>query len=165
MKHLILTLRVCFSLNLKAQKVGYEIRTNERSYLTVSQKVFGNSLELRHRFDLKENRETYRHNFSIIDSSKWVLSIPLHYKIESEVPTLEPRLIYNFSKFKLWVQHEFNHKESMNTAIAVDVKVDKLYYRIGWDTSNTVRFRISIKIERLPRKDLVPRRSFRIFTG
>jgi len=145
MKYLILLL-VLLQFTSKAQKVGYEIRTNERSYLTVSQKVFGNSLELRHRFDLKENRVTYRHNFSILDSSKWVLSIPLHYKIESEVPTLEPRLIYNFSKFKLWVQHEFNHKESMNTAIAVDVKINKLYYRIGWDTSNTIRFRISLLI-------------------
>ena len=146
MKYLILLLAL-LPLTLKAQKVGYEIRTNERSYLTVSQKVFGNSLELRHRFDLKENRVTYRHNFSILDSSKWVLSIPLHYKIESEAPTLEPRLIYNFSKFKLWVQHEFNHKESMNTAIAVDVKINKLYYRIGWDTSNTIRFRISKQIK------------------
>ena len=54
MKYLILLL-VLLQFTSKAQKVGYEIRTNERSYLTVSQKVFGNSLELRHRFDLKEN--------------------------------------------------------------------------------------------------------------
>jgi len=144
MKYIILALVLGLNLNLKAQKVGYEIRTNQRSYLTVSQKVFRSSLELRHRFDLKENRVTYRHNLSINDSSRWVLSIPLHYKIESSTPTLEPRLIYKFTKFKLWIQHEFNHKESMNTAIAVDTQVNKLYYRIGWDTSNTVRFRISI---------------------
>jgi hypothetical protein len=144
MKYIILALVLGLNLNLKAQKVGYEIRTNQRSYLTVSQKVFRSSLELRHRFDLKENRVTYRHNLSINDSSRWVLSIPLHYKIESSVPTLEPRLIYKFNKFKLWVQHEFNHKESMNTAIAVDTQVNRLYYRIGWDTSNTVRFRISV---------------------
>ena len=145
MKYLILLLTL-LPLTLKAQKVGYEIRTNGKSYLTVSQKVLGNSLELRHRSDLKENRVTYRHNLSINDSSKWVLSIPLHYKIENKEPTLEPRLIYKFDKFKLWVQHEFNHKESMNTAFAVDVKVGNLYYRVGWDTSNTIRFRISVII-------------------
>ena len=145
MKYLILLLTL-LPLTLKAQKVGYEIRTNGKSYLTVSQKVLGNSLELRHRSDLKENRVTYRHNLSINDSSKWVLSIPLHYKIENKEPTLEPRLIYKFDKFKLWVQYEFNHKESMNTAFAVDVKVANLYYRVGWDTSNTIRFRISVII-------------------
>jgi hypothetical protein len=145
LKYLILLLTL-LPLTLKAQKVGYEIRANGKSYLTVSQKVLGNSLELRHRSDLKENRVTYRHNLSINDSSKWVLSIPLHYKIENKEPTLEPRLIYKFDKFKLWVQYEFNHKESMNTAFAVDVKVGNLYYRIGWDTSNTIRFRISLLI-------------------
>lgn len=145
LKYLILLLTL-LPLTLKAQKVGYEIRTNGKSYLTISQKVLGNSIELRHRSNLKENRITYRHNFSTDSLKRWVFSVPLHYKIENKEPTLEPRLIYKFDKFKLWVQHEFNHKESMNTAFAIDVKVDNLYYRIGWDTSNTIRFRISVII-------------------
>ena len=116
--------------------MGYELRTNNKSYIAFAYK----GLELRHRTDLKENRFTYRHNMEV--GKKVVFSLPLHYKVEKNQPTLEPRLVYKFEKFKVWIQKEFNHNELMNTAIAVDIPLNGFEYRLGWDDSNTVRFRI-----------------------
>lgn len=128
-----------------SQTIGYEIRTNERSYLTLSHKIKNGGLELRHRFDLKENRVTYRQNF-LFDERPIVFSVPLHYKIEKNQPTFEPRFIYKFEKFNLWVQQEFWFDELYNMAFAVDIPHKNYKYRIGWDNSNTVRFRFSIKL-------------------
>jgi len=128
-----------------SQTIGYEIRTNERSYLTLSHKIKNGGLELRHRFDLKENRVTYRQNF-LFDERLIVFSVPLHYKIEKNQPTFEPRFIYKFEKFNLWVQQEFWFDELYNMAFAVDIPYKNYKYRIGWDNSNTVRFRFSIKL-------------------
>ena len=119
--------------------MGYELRTNNKSYIAFAYK----GLELRHRTDLKENRFTYRHNMEV--GKKVVFSLPLHYKVEKNQPTLEPRLVYKFEKFKVWVQKEFNHKEIMNTAIAVDIPTKQFEYRFGWDDSKTIRFRIMRK--------------------
>jgi hypothetical protein len=69
----------------------------------------------------------------------------LHYKIEKDQATIEPKLIYQFKKFNLWVQKEFNHKENMNTAFGVDLPVKDFTYRVGWDSSNTIRFRLMKK--------------------
>jgi len=128
-----------------SQTIGYEIRTNERSYLTLSHKIKNGGLELRHRFDLKENRVTYRQNFLFYERPI-VFSVPLHYKIEKNQPTFEPRFIYKFEKFNLWVQQEFWFDELYNMAFAVDIPYKNYKYRIGWDNSNTVRFRFSIKL-------------------
>ena len=136
-----------------AQKVGYEARTNGRSYLTMSLnfkdafKSLENSpfnVEWRHRVDLMENRVTLRHKLPIGD--KFVLSVPLHHKIEKIEPTLEPRFIWKAGKnVNFWTQHEFNHLEQKNTAFATDISVNKFLLRAGWDTSSTFRFRISYK--------------------
>ncbi|MFM1912253.1 MAG: hypothetical protein RIR51_91 [Bacteroidota bacterium] len=57
---MLLTL-LCFNQNLFSQELGYELRTNTKSYL-----YFGYSgFELRHRTDLKENRITYRYNINL----------------------------------------------------------------------------------------------------
>lgn len=74
-----------------------------------------------------------------------VISIPLHHKLEKSQTTLEPRLIINFEKYKLWVQKEFWFNEPMNTAFAIDYKIKKITYRFGWDNSNTFRFRLKYK--------------------
>lgn len=140
MKNLLMVLGLLFVTSMAySQKIGYELRTNGKSYIATAYGGF----ELRHRTDLKENRFTYRYNVDL--GKKVVFSLPLHYKIEKEQPTLEPRLIYKFTKFKLWVQKEFSASELFNTAIAVDVPVKDFTYRIGWDDSNTIRFRLMRK--------------------
>jgi hypothetical protein len=145
-RHLIsLLILVIISGICDAQKVGYEFRTNGKSYLTISHKIHDNGgLEVRHKTDINENRFTYRHNFKL--NKDIVFSVPLHYKREKNEPTFEPRFIYKFDKFKLWVQQEFWFNQLYNLAIATDITYKNYVYRIGWDTSNTIRVRLSIKI-------------------
>ena len=140
MKKALIILFSLLTINLYSQNLGYEIRTNGKSYLTTSQSGF----ELRHRNDLQENRVTYRYN--IHKENKMYLSVPLHYKIEKHTPTLEPRLVYHADKYTIWVQQEFWYQEWDNLAVALDVSKGNMKYRIGWDTSKTVRFRLTIKI-------------------
>ncbi len=145
MKIIITTLLLILSNFIYSQKLGYELRTNGKSYITISHKIHDKGgIELRHKTDLGENRFTYRHNFKVTDNV--IFSVPLHYKREKNEPTWEPRLIYKFNKFKLWAQQEFWFDEIYNLAIATDIPYKNYVYRIGWDTSNTIRFRISIKI-------------------
>ena len=145
MKIIITTLLLILSNFIYSQKLGYELRTNGKSYITISHKIHDKGgIELRHKTDLGENLFTYRHNFKVTDNI--IFSVPLHYKREKNEPTWEPRLIYKFNKFKLWAQQEFWFDEIYNLAIATDIPYKNYVYRIGWDTSNTIRFRISIKI-------------------
>lgn len=116
------------------------MRTNGKSYFHVSHGKF----ELRHKTNLNENRVTYRYPIKL--NKKFILSLPLHYKIEKNEPTLEPRLIYQFPKYKIWIQKEFNIHHNYDMAIAVDIPYKNLTYRIGWDDSKTVRFRLMVKI-------------------
>jgi len=139
MKHILIPLML-FTQSLLSQSIGYEMRTNNKSYIAVTYKGF----ELRHRSDDLENRFTYRHNFWK-KTSKLYLSVPLHYKIEKNKPTLEPRLLYKFPKFKLWIQKEFWYNANENGAIAIDYPYKNFTYRVGWDTSNTIRFRLKYK--------------------
>ena len=139
MKHILIPLML-FTQSLLSQSIGYEMRTNDKSYIAVTYKGF----ELRHRSDDLENRFTYRHNFWK-KTSKLYLSVPLHYKIEKNKPTLEPRLLYKFPKFKLWIQKEFWYNANENGAIAIDYPYKNFTYRVGWDTSNTIRFRLKYK--------------------
>jgi len=122
-----------------SQAVGYEMRTNGKSYMAFAYKGF----ELRHRTSLDENRFTYRKNFKI--DKRIVFSVPLHYKVEKSEPTLEPRLVYKSEKFNVWIQKEFWIDERMNTAIAVDIPYKNYQWRIGWDDSNTFRWRLMYK--------------------
>lgn len=152
MKNYIFALLSLMAMTVSAQKVGYEARTNGRSYLTMSlngDKIFENfdkpfNIEWRHRVDLLENRVTLRHKQRIGD--KFVLSVPLHHKIEKNEPTLEPRFIWKATdRIKLWTQQEWSATERKNLAIATDIAADKFSLRAGWDTSDTWRFRISFK--------------------
>ena len=120
--------------------ISYEMRTNGKSYLSISYK----GIALRHRSDKLENRITYKRNF-FKDSSKLYLSIPLHYKIEKSEPTLEPALIYQFPKINLLIQKEFWYKSSKNATIAIDYPYKAVTFRVGWDTSDTFRFRLEYK--------------------
>ena len=122
-----------------SQKIGYEFRTNGKAYLSTSYAGF----EIRHRTDKEENRFTYRYKMPV--SEKLTLSLPLHYKIEKDQATIEPRLMYKLEKVSLWVQKEFNHEENMNAAFGVDIPVKDFTYRVGWDSSNTVRVRLAKK--------------------
>ena len=140
MKHLLIVLLMLFTQSVLSQSVGYEMRTNDKSYIAITYK----GIELRHRTDDLENRFTYRHNFWK-ETSKLYLSVPLHYKIEKNKPTLEPRLLYKFPKFKLWIQKEFWYNANENGAIAIDYPYKDFTYRVGWDTSNTFRFRLKYK--------------------
>ena len=139
MKKILFILFSLLTVNSYTQNLGYEMRTNGKSYLTSSYKGF----ELRHRTDLDENRVTYRYN--IHKENKVYLSIPLHYKIEKHAPTLEPRLVYHTDKCAVWVQQEFWYNEWDNLAVAIDIPNNNMKYRIGWDTSNTIRFRLTLK--------------------
>ena len=146
MKYLSIIISFLFVNSTHSQKIGYELRTNGKSYLTISHKVHDNGgLELRHKTNLEENRFTYRHNFNL-GESPMIFSVPLHYKVEKNEPTFEPRFIYKFENFKLWAQQEFWFNEIYNLALAIDIPYKNYVYRIGWDNSNTIRFRISIKI-------------------
>ena len=120
--------------------ISYEIRTNGNSYLSIAHK----GIALRHRSDKLENRITYKRNF-FKDSSKLYLSIPLHYKIEKSEPTLKPALIYQFPKLNLLIQKEFWYKSSKNATIAIDYPYKAVTFRVGWDTSDTFRFRLGYK--------------------
>ena len=140
MKHILIVLLMLFTQSVLSQSVGYEMRKNDKSYIAITYK----GIELRHRTDDLENRFTYRHNFWK-ETSKLYLSVPLHYKIEKNEPTLEPRLIYKFPKFKLWIQKEFWYNSNKNGAIAIDYPYKDFTYRVGWDTSNTFRFRLKYK--------------------
>jgi len=139
-KILVLLLLSSTTFIVKAQRIGYEMRTNGKSYLYSDYKNF----ELRHKTDSKENRITYRQNIKL--DNHITLSIPLHYKIENNLPTLEPRFVYKQNNTSVWVQQEFGTDRLYNFAVAVDIKDNNVYYRVGWDSSNTVRFRVLIKI-------------------
>ena len=63
MKHLLILFNlVLITASLcHSQKIGYELRTNGKSYLTISHKIHNKGgLELRHKTDLGENRFTYQ---------------------------------------------------------------------------------------------------------
>ena len=122
-----------------SQKIGYEFRTNGKAYLSTSYAGF----EIRHRTDKEENRFTYRYKMPV--SEKLTLSLPLHYKIEKDQATIEPRLMYKLEKVSLLVQKEFNHEENINAAFGLDIPVKDFTYRVGWDSSNTVRVRLAKK--------------------
>ena len=139
-KYLLLLILIFITTSTTySQKIGYEFRTNGKAYISSSYAGF----EIRHRTDKKENRLTYSNKLSV--SKKLAFTLPLHYKIEKDQATIEPKLIYQFKKFNLWVQKEFNHKENMNTAFGVDLPVKDFTYRVGWDSSNTIRFRLMKK--------------------
>ena len=139
-KYLFLLILLLITSTTYSQKIGYEFRTNGKAYLSTSYAGF----EIRHRTDKEENRFTYRYKMPVFE--KLTLSLPLHYKVEKNEPTWEPRFIYKFEKFKLWAQQEFWFDQIYNLAIATDIPYKNYVYRVGWDTSNTIRFRISIKI-------------------
>ena len=48
----------------------------------------------------------------------------------------------DLEKFSFWAQKEFNTEENMNAAFGLDIPVKDFTYRVGWDSSNTVRVRL-----------------------
>lgn len=138
-EYLILLILIFVTTTTYSQKISYEFRTNGKAYISTSYAGF----EIRHRTDKKENRLTYSNKLSV--SKKLAFTLPLHYKIEKDQATIEPKLIYQFKKFNLWVQKEFNHEENMNAAFGIDLPIKDFTYRVGWDSSNTIRFRLMKK--------------------
>ena len=142
----LLSISIAFSQTNESKQtkslssIGYEMRTNGKSYLSLSYKA----ITLRHRSDKLENRITYKRNF-FKDSSKLYLSIPLHYKVEEDQLSLEPALTYRFPKFSLLIQKEFWYKLNKETAIALDHPYKDFTFRVGWDTSSAFRFRLKYK--------------------
>ena len=107
--------------------------------------------ELRHRTDEGENRLTYARKF--FKDKKVSLKIPIHYKFEKEQPTLEPRVILNLEKFKIWAQKELWIEENYNAAFAIDYPHGDYSFRFGWDTSETFRFGISYKLKKKEKEE------------
>ena len=142
MKKLLLLVLFSITKGLLAQSFAYELRTSNRAYVLAGYKAF----ELRNRVDLKENRVTYRPNVKF--NSHFVLAPGVHYKLEAHIPTLEPRLCYKTEKATFWIQDEFWYHKQYHYCIAVDIPSanKKATYRIGWDNSNTIRFRVTVKI-------------------
>ena len=138
-EYLILLILIFVTTTTYSQKIGYEFRTNGKAYISTSYAGF----EIRHRTDRKENRLTYSNKLSV--SKKLAFTLPLHYKIEKDQATIEPKLIYQLKKFNLWVQKEFNHEENMNAAFGIDLPIKDFTYRVGWDSSSTIRFRLMKK--------------------
>ena len=141
MKKLLFVLFFIVTRTLPAQSVGYEMRTNHKDYLFVNYEHF----ELRHKTDLSENRVTYRQSVDL-KKDKVIFSVPLHYKIENHILTLEPKLSYKYKNYALWTEYEFWYHHHYNAVIAVDVTKNNIQYRAGWDTSNTFRFRVLVKL-------------------
>jgi hypothetical protein len=131
---------VIMSITVFSQSVGYETRTNESEYLKIGFKSF----ELRHKTNNLENRLTY--SKKIWKDRKLTLRLPLHYKFESELMSFEPRLYLNLNGFQLWSQTEFTKDERLNTAFAIDIPYNKYKFRFGWDTSDTFRFGVGLKL-------------------
>mgnify|MGYP003322565063 CR=1 FL=1 len=129
--------------------IGYEMRTNGKSYLSLSYK----GIILRHRNDKLENRITYNRNF-FKDSSEFYLSIPLHYVLEKDQLSLEPALTYQFSKFSLLIQKEFWYNLNKDAAIVLDYPYKDFTFRVGWDTSSAFRS-VSYTHLTLPTKRIV----------
>jgi hypothetical protein len=138
-EYLILLILIFITTTTYSQKIGYEFRTNGKAYISTSYAGF----EIRHRTDRKENRLTYSNKLPV--SKKLAFTLPLHYKIEKDQATIEPKLIYQLKKFNLWVQKEFNHEENMNAAFGIDLPIKDFTYRVGWDSSSTIRFRLMKK--------------------
>lgn len=123
------------------QSIGWEGRTNEKEYIKIGFKGF----ELRHRTDEGENRLTY--GKKIWKDKKVTLKIPIHYKFEKQITTLEPKVYLNFEKFKLWGQKEFWFDENYVAAFGIEAPYENYSFYAGWDTSETFRFGVSYKIK------------------
>jgi len=54
MKHILIVLLMLFTQSVLSQSIGYEMRTNDKSYIAITYK----GIELRHRTDDLENRFT-----------------------------------------------------------------------------------------------------------
>ncbi|MDG2397266.1 MAG: hypothetical protein P8M03_06395 [Flavobacteriaceae bacterium] len=124
------------------QKFGWEGRTNGKEFLKIGFKNF----ELRYRTNNSENRLSFSQK--IWKDKKVTLKIPLHYKFEKEITTLEPKLYFNFEKFKLWMQKEFWVNLNSLAAIGVESPFENYTFYVGWDTSETFRFGLSYKIKK-----------------
>ncbi len=140
-------LLITFSSFSFGQSISWEGRTNGTEYLKIDFKGF----ELRHRTDEGENRLTYAIKF--FKDKKVSLKIPIHYKFEKEQPTLEPRVILNLEKFKIWAQKELWIEENYNAAFAIDYPHGDYSFRFGWDTSETFRFGISYKLKKKEKEE------------
>jgi len=139
--YLLTTLILLSFYNLKGQSIGWEVRTNNKEYLKVGIGDFA----LRHRTDESENRVTF--SKSVWKDKKVSLKIPIHYKIEKEIPSFQPRITYKMSDIKLWVQTEFWFDESYETAFVIEKPYNKYSFLVGWDTSDTFRFGLSYKLK------------------
>ena len=139
--YLLTTLILLSFYNLKGQSIGWEVRTNNKEYLKVGIGDFA----LRHRTDESENRVTF--SKSVWKDKKVSLKIPIHYKIEKEIPSFQPRITYKMSDIKLWVQTEFWFDESYETAFVIEKPYNKYSFLAGWDTSDAFRFGLSYKLK------------------
>ena len=139
--YLLITLILLSFNNLNGQSIGWEVRTNNKEYLKVGIGDFA----LRHRTDESENRVTF--SKSVWKDKKVSLNIPIHYKIEKEIPSFQPRITYKMSDIKLWVQTEFWFDESYETAFVIEKPYNKYSFLAGWDTSDTFRFGLSYKLK------------------
>lgn len=140
MRKLFFILMMLISLSSFSQSVGYETRTNGKSFLQFNYK----QLEFRHKTDNLENRITYRH--LIYNSHRLQFTIPLHYKIEKDLFTLEPKLVYKTKKFNVWGEKEFSYNTMYNMAMGIDIPYKNYQYRFGWDDSKAFRFRFLINL-------------------
>jgi len=127
--------------NLNGQSIGWEVRTNNKEYLKASIGDFA----LRHRTDESENRVTF--SKSVWKDKKVSLKIPIHYKIEKEIPSFQPRISFKMSDIELWAQTEFWIDESYDTAFAIEKSYNKYSFFAGWDTSEAFRFGLSYKLK------------------
>lgn len=124
-----------------SQSIGWEARTNNKEYIKAS---FGD-FALRHRTDENENRVTF--SKSVWKKKKVSLKLPIHYKIEKELPSFQPRITYKMTNTKLWVQTEFWFDKSYETAFAIEKPYKKFSFFTGWDTSDAFRFGVKYKIK------------------
>ena len=140
-KPLIIIILLINSYNLCGQSIGWEVRTNNKEYFKASIGDFA----LRHRTDESENRVTF--SKKIWKDKKVSLNIPIHYKIEKEIPSFQPRITYKMNDLKFWVQTEFWFDESYETAFVIEKPYNKHSFFAGWDTSDAFRFGLNYKLK------------------
>jgi len=81
------------------------------------------------------------------------LKIPIHYRFEKEFTTIEPRVILNLEKFKIWIQKELWIDKNYNAAFAIDYPYGDYSFYFGWDTSETFRFGINYKLKKKKKEE------------
>ena len=127
-----------------SQNFGYESRSNDIELLYLGYKNF----QYRRQINKLENRISLVKDLFNKNGINVSVRIPLHYRFEKKLLTIEPRVIYDFKEFKLWAQKEFSINRGYLSAFAIDMSYKSHSFIFGWDTSKTIRAAFMYRIKK-----------------